>query len=638
MTDSFPSILLEYLLTKCGLEGFPIHSINKEGHCTCKKGVACTASGKHPYLNLKWKTIATNSIDKFKSWSSKKEINYAICTGRLSSKTNKFLIVVDIDVKEHEILNSLPKTFCYQTGSGGYHYWFWSSEPLKNSVSQLADKVDIRGTGGYVIIPPSKHISGQEYKLLCKETQEIADLPIEIFNALKTRERNMPEKKVSTSRKKPQPKISMDEETAVKFKFWSKDPIPAIRQRIQSGSLIPLGVRNIVLHRLLSSDRAKGIAKYEELFSLGETYLALMENKETFDLRELRNVVSSVMRYPVYNNDENAVNKHYATWMLKNKKKEIDFERLENLDKNFFRELKKTHTAGISLNLLAQVRKEWYHANGMKEGFATYRPQLLAKKLTELGFSRTRSSSRNLWNVDPSGLSFNTSFETTTTTKKENKTMTLSMTDKAETSSVETTNETEVSNEMAPIGPDGKPLRFVEEKEEVIKTAAKYNPSDSKYIGKESSQESLMRRINFFNELSDEQKEAYKTNSLILDEERTRGFMSAIEVNDVVGIKGNMYKISSVSDDEIVGHQRKLSSRKFEFDMNEKKFSFQEMDMALNLEQAEILYRNDKPFGVEEEMEYKVKLRVYADEMGRTYVFKSGKHVEKKKAPDSEKV
>lgn len=632
MTDSFPSILLEYLLTKCGLEGFPIHSINKEGHCTCKKGVACTASGKHPYLNLKWKTIATNSIDKFKNWSSKKEINYAICTGRLSSKTNKFLIVVDIDVKEHEILNSLPKTFCYQTGSGGYHYWFWSSEPLKNSVSQLADKVDIRGTGGYVIIPPSKHISGQEYKLLCKETQEIADLPIEIFNTLKTRERNMPEKKVSASRKKVQPKISMDEETALKFKTWSKESIPSLRQRIQSGSLIPLGVRNIVLHRLLSSDRAKGIAKYEDLFSLGETYLALMENKETFDLRELRNVVCSVMRYPIYNNDEKSVNKNYAIWMLKNKKKEIDSKKLESLDENFFGELKKTHSAGISLNLLAQVRKEWYHANGMKEGFATYRPQLLAKKLKDLGFSRTRSSSRNLWNIDTSGLSFNTSFETQ---EKENEIMTLSMTDQVAVSEPASDSSATPAEELAPLGPDGNPLTFVEEREDVIKTKAKYHPSDSKYVGKESSQEGMMRRINFFNELSDEQKEAYRNNSLILDEERTRGFMGAIEVDDVVGIKGNMYKISSVSEDEIAGYPRKLSSRKFEYSMDEKRFTLQEMDMALNLERAEILYRNEKPFGVEEEMEYKVKLKVYADSHGRTYVFKSGKQVVK--GADSEK-
>lgn len=163
-------LLLEYLLNDCGLFGFPIHSIDDTGVCTCKKGVACTGPGKHPYLNLKWKNIATNSVAKLQSWANKKQINYAVCTGCLSKRTNKYLIVVDIDTQTHEILKSLPETFCYKTGSGGYHYWFWSPVPIKNSVSQLADKVDIRGTGGYVIIPPSKHVSGSKYTLLCDET------------------------------------------------------------------------------------------------------------------------------------------------------------------------------------------------------------------------------------------------------------------------------------------------------------------------------------------------------------------------------------------------------------------------------------------------------------------------------------
>jgi len=54
-------------------------------------------------------------------------------------------------------IGALPDTATQITGSGGYHYCFTSPVDLKNSAGQLGDGVDVRGTGGYIVIEPSLH-------------------------------------------------------------------------------------------------------------------------------------------------------------------------------------------------------------------------------------------------------------------------------------------------------------------------------------------------------------------------------------------------------------------------------------------------------------------------------------------------
>ena len=140
---------------------FPLHSIYN-GQCTCGN-TSCASPGKHPLLKYNWKYSCTNKTENIKKWFAKTNVNYAIATGKLSEKTGKRLIVIDIDNPQHEFLKNLPKNFRYQTGSGGWHYWFWTKYSISNSVSYLADKVDVRGANGYVIIPPSIHRTGNKY-------------------------------------------------------------------------------------------------------------------------------------------------------------------------------------------------------------------------------------------------------------------------------------------------------------------------------------------------------------------------------------------------------------------------------------------------------------------------------------------
>lgn len=639
--------LLAHILNTCGLFAFPIHSITQNGACTCRKGTECSSPGKHPYLNLKWKQIATNSLQRLDSWAKKREINYAVCTGRKSEKSGKYLIVVDVDKQDHEIIQTLPKTFSYKTGSGGYHYWFWSPVEIKNSVSQLAEKVDIRGTGGYVIIPPSKHASGSSYELLCEETQVIADLPEDLLANLIKMSHDNPVKTKGKQRSAGKVLHTTENLTEVVSKWWTRSPVPALRQSLAAGTKIPMGVRNIVVHRLLSSDRAKGAATYDELFSNALQYRAMMTNSDTFEERELRNIVCSVMRYPVYNNEVENVNKNYAKWMSRFSEKQIDAADLDMMDDEFFSRLRPCESGGISLNSLAQVRKEWYHTKGRREGFATYRTQLLAKKLTSLGFERVRTAKQNLWKVDISQV-FAVQNEapvdypterTQNIMSDENEEMKVDENTTENGESEVTEEEDTSSNEHVRLGPDGKPLTLIEEREEVIKTKRKYHPNDEKYCGRESSQEQMSALIKFYAELTPEQEKDYENGVLLFDEERTRDWLSFVQKDDIIGIKNQMYKVLDVSENEIVGSPRGWDKyeRKATFETEPETISVYDLDLALSLGHGEILYRNNVPFGLEEEMEYKVRVKVYADSVGRTYVFRSGREIVKDKGAEDKK-
>ena len=49
-----------------------------------------------------------------------------------------------------------------RSGGDGWHCFFEYTSKLKTSTS-VAPGVDVRNDGGYIVVEPSKHISGGEY-------------------------------------------------------------------------------------------------------------------------------------------------------------------------------------------------------------------------------------------------------------------------------------------------------------------------------------------------------------------------------------------------------------------------------------------------------------------------------------------
>jgi hypothetical protein len=64
----------------------------------------------------------------------------------------------------------LPKTYTVRSGreEGGEHLYFWVPEDLyvKSNASVLAKHIDLRGTRGQAVLPPTVHKSGNIYQWL----------------------------------------------------------------------------------------------------------------------------------------------------------------------------------------------------------------------------------------------------------------------------------------------------------------------------------------------------------------------------------------------------------------------------------------------------------------------------------------
>ena len=117
-------------------------------------------------------------------WTSHPTANIGLATGQRSG-----VIVLDIDppeghfsLKELQVVYSpLPDTRRSRTGNKGLHFFFQypnDAQVYKNAVGlQGKIGVDVRATGGYVVLPPSKLYGKLKYLWGNPETP-IAPLPI----------------------------------------------------------------------------------------------------------------------------------------------------------------------------------------------------------------------------------------------------------------------------------------------------------------------------------------------------------------------------------------------------------------------------------------------------------------------------
>mgnify|MGYP001560364601 FL=1 len=255
-------IFLNYALSYAvlGLPVFPIYSINQKGYCTCGMGKDCESPGKHPETKNGLKD-ASADIEQIKKWWPKDAVlpnNIGIVTGGKSG-----LVVVDVDGDEgFEALGagrvedlkdeSVP---CVKTGRG-FHYFFKSQIPVKTKPGFLY-KVDIKAEGGYVVAPPSLHVSGRRYEWSSIQKNVFPDVPSWVLNGR------------SGSEKKPVIEIA--------------------------NKVISEGQRNDTLFKLACSLRAKDVS-YDTALSALEA-----ENQKRcnpmLSETEVNNIVNSAYKY-----------------------------------------------------------------------------------------------------------------------------------------------------------------------------------------------------------------------------------------------------------------------------------------------------------------------------------------------------
>jgi hypothetical protein len=174
---------------KHGLPVFPVWPVIEyqpgKYVCACNKGLRCDQRpGKHPMGMFAPHGCldATTDPNKIKHWwTCRPDANIGIAGG--------VHVMLDEDVDKggpnslaelQKANGNLPPTWRARSGSGGRHYYFRAPAgvALKNTVSTIGQGLDVRTAGGYVVAPPSNHISGGTYAWECwPHRTPLADLP-----------------------------------------------------------------------------------------------------------------------------------------------------------------------------------------------------------------------------------------------------------------------------------------------------------------------------------------------------------------------------------------------------------------------------------------------------------------------------
>ena len=152
---------------RIGWKVFPLRQIIGQ-HCDCRDP-DCVNVGKHP--RVAWSTKATSNAEAIEQF-------WGYNGGYLNDGIglacgNGCPWALDIDPRHggdaslaalEALHGALPPTPVALTGSGGLHYFFQDPGPeYRNTASVIGPGIDSRGIGGYVVLTPTLHKSGNRY-------------------------------------------------------------------------------------------------------------------------------------------------------------------------------------------------------------------------------------------------------------------------------------------------------------------------------------------------------------------------------------------------------------------------------------------------------------------------------------------
>jgi hypothetical protein len=176
------------ILAQTGAKIIPVHGMRRTKNgweCDCLSGARwfaerngtpvqpCLMPAKKPRLT-DWPNLATTDVRQIFEWASdqhggKSTTNFSAVTG---GGSGVWVLDIDgalgfesLDAVQAEI-GVLPKTWASISGSGqGAHLWWRlpSGVVVRNSANQLAPKIDVRGENGQIVLPGSRHKSGNRY-------------------------------------------------------------------------------------------------------------------------------------------------------------------------------------------------------------------------------------------------------------------------------------------------------------------------------------------------------------------------------------------------------------------------------------------------------------------------------------------
>jgi len=152
------------------------------------KLLPCMAGKKQP-LEKDWPNRASSDFSNIQGWASQ----YPNCNWGVATGPGSGVFILDVDSIAHGAdgrkslaeletrHGRLPSTLTVLTGGGGEHRYFKYPKccDIRNSDgsrNRLGAGLDVRGSGGLAIVPPSVHECGQAYRWLDAAAQ-IAEAP-----------------------------------------------------------------------------------------------------------------------------------------------------------------------------------------------------------------------------------------------------------------------------------------------------------------------------------------------------------------------------------------------------------------------------------------------------------------------------
>ena len=150
-----------------------------------ERGFSIIPVGKDKRPLIKWSIFQTRiaTSNEIQQWFvSFPEANIAVVTGAISG-----IVVVDIEAGGDTTW--LIPTVMARTQGGGIHAYYKHPGRKVIAVARIRPLTDIRGDGGYALLPPSKGEKGHYEWLVSPDTADFADLSPEILGQVLDDER-----------------------------------------------------------------------------------------------------------------------------------------------------------------------------------------------------------------------------------------------------------------------------------------------------------------------------------------------------------------------------------------------------------------------------------------------------------------
>jgi hypothetical protein len=164
MSELLLASALDY--ASVGWHVFPLHRPTESG-CSC--GKRCDSPFKHPRTRCGVDDATTDPATIRRWWGRDPWSGIGIATGLRSSMigfdVDGLLGLASWDALMEDGREEIGRSFMVTTPGGGVHvYLAYPGRHVPNSASKLAPSIDVRGDGGYLVAPPSRHGNGRSWR------------------------------------------------------------------------------------------------------------------------------------------------------------------------------------------------------------------------------------------------------------------------------------------------------------------------------------------------------------------------------------------------------------------------------------------------------------------------------------------